>query len=121
MPRKRILVVDDEPEMVVLVRSVLERAGYEVDAAFSAAEGRERLAKSAYDLIILDFLLKDGLGEGLLKIIRAKENLKSLPVIIITAFSSRGAKSFLSQGATDVLFKPISLGELLSKVHFMTG
>lgn len=121
MLKKRILVVDDEPQMVLLLRSMLEKAGYEVGEAFSAADGTRMINEAAYDLVLLDFLLEDSLGESVLKTIRSTENLKKIPVIVITAFSSRGVNSFISRGATDVLFKPLLLEELLAKIRLLIG
>jgi DNA-binding response OmpR family regulator len=115
--RPRILLVDDEPGTVILLRSFLERSGYEVDEAFSGADVLERVRQKSYDLVLLDFLLPDMAGNEVARTLRDEAALRRIPIIIITAFSSRSRGTFIEEGARDVVFKPVHLEELLLKVR----
>ncbi len=116
MAKKRILIVDDEPQIVMLLKSRLERFGYEVEQAFTGQEARELLEQYAYDLVLLDFFLPDTLaGAEFCRLARASHH--DLPIIIITGFSSREVETFLAEGASDVLYKPIHQDELVEKVN----
>jgi len=115
--KKRILIVDDEPQIVMLLRTSLERSGYEVEEAFSGADAHQRMKEGAYDLMLLDFFLPDTIGGAeFCKKVRS-ESKQLLPIIIITGFSSRDPESFISEGASDVIFKPIHHDDLVEKVQ----
>ena len=113
---KRILIVDDEPQMVMLLRSRLERCGYEVEEAFTGSEAYERLSGGTFDLMLLDFFLPDVISDDICRNVRNGAHQPALPIIIITGFSSRDTESFISSGATDVLFKPIKNDDLVGAV-----
>ena len=114
---KRILIVDDEPQIVMLLRSRLERCGYEVEEAFTGVEAYARLKTGDYDLVLLDFFLPDLIADDICRSIRSGTNQPLLPIIIITGFSSRDTEAFISQGASDVLFKPIKSDDLVDAVR----
>lgn len=115
--RKRILIVDDEPYIVMVLRSRLEHHGYEIEEAFTGSEGYDRARKSPYDLMLLDFLLPDMLGNEVCRQIRKNERLKDLPIIMITAFADQRPDAFLEHGAADIIYKPIDDVELLTKIR----
>lgn len=113
---KKILIVDDEGQFVMMLRNQLELEGYETDQAFSGNEALEKIMKEQWDLLLLDYLLPDTLAPVICRRIREDERLNKLPILIITAVSSRGAHSFKEEGATDVIYKPIHVEELIAKI-----
>ena len=113
---KRILIVDDEPYIVMMLRSRLEHLGYEIEEAFNGQEAYDRASKHSYDLMLLDFLMPDMGGHEVCRRIRRNDRLKNLPVIMITAFSTKSRASFQRGGANDVIFKPIDPEELRTKI-----
>ena len=115
---KRILIVDDEPHIVLLLRAYLERSGYEVEEAFSGNEAIERMTENVYDLVLLDFFLPDRIGVDICRNMRLHHKLKETPIIIVTGFSNREPADFLADGASDVLFKPVTQEDLIRKVQF---
>ena len=115
--KKKILVVEDEPHMMILLRSALETAGYDVDEAFCGNDVYERMRKAVYDLILLDFILPDTLGNEICKSVCKDAATLNVPIIVVTAFSTRSRERFLEEGAIDVVFKPVHLEELLDKVR----
>jgi DNA-binding response OmpR family regulator len=79
---KCILVVDDEPKIVDVVKSYLENSGYAVSAAYNGREAYEKFEKENPSLIILDWMLPDTTGEEICKKLRLKSNV---PIIMLTA------------------------------------
>jgi two-component system, NtrC family, response regulator PilR len=107
----RILLVDDEPDLLDLMELTLVKMGLETDRAISVAEAKKRLAKTHYDLCLTDMRLTD--GEGLEVIASASALPKPVPVAVITAFGNAGnAVAALKAGAFDYLAKPVALDQL---------
>ncbi len=111
----RVLVVDDEPDLRTLYELTLLRAGHEVQAAGTVAEGRELLAAQRFDIVITDMRLPDGLGLELLRELVAEQ--RSERCIVITAYGSpENAVEALKCGAFDYLTKPVDLKQFRSVV-----
>lgn len=110
-PSPRILLVDDEPDLLDLMELTLVKMGLETDRADSVADARARLAKTPYDLCLTDMRLPD--GEGLDVIACASALPQPVPVAVITAYGNAGnAVAALKAGAFDYLAKPVALDQL---------
>jgi len=111
----RILVVDDEPQILRALRTNLRGAGYEV---FTAATAEEALAEAAArqpDAIILDLVLPDGNGT---EVCRELRSWTSVPVIVLSAVGEETEKvAALDAGADDYVTKPFGLDELLARLR----
>ena len=115
MDRRKILLVDDDCQLVALLRELLEIRGYDVDVAYDGAEGAEKALRDMFHLIILDLMMPEKDGFEVLREIRAKLDT---PVIILTARDDR--KDLISgfeYGADDYLSKPFDPPELLLRVQ----
>ncbi len=107
----RLLVVDDEENIVLTISEVLRLEGYEVDVAASGREARERLAAGEYDLILTDLHMDDGDGLSLLEEVRRRSPLTI--TIVLTGFAAlETAIAALRHGAYDYLTKPCIIDEL---------
>ncbi|MFW6369365.1 MAG: response regulator, partial [Myxococcota bacterium] len=101
----RVLVVDDEPTVCLLVSEMLSSSGYQVVAAASLAEARAMLEEGGFHLLVADKNLPDGSGIDLLKERRSKGD--SLPAVIITGYpSAETVMDALTAGASDYISKP---------------
>jgi len=111
----RILLVDDEPDLLDLMELTLVKMGLETDRAASVAEARTRLGQTHYDLCLTDMRLGD--GEGLEVIAYASTLPIPVPVAVITAYGNAGnAVAALKAGAFDYLAKPVALDQLRALV-----
>jgi len=114
---KTILVVDDERHIVRLVQVNLERAGYEVATAYDGVEAIEAVQSELPDMIIMDVMMPRMDGFEALKELRANEQTKDIPVIMLTA-KAQDADIFKgwSSGVDSYLTKPFNPRELLAFV-----
>src|SRR6516225_8753272 len=111
----RILIVEDEPNMVAGLRDNFEYEGYEVLTASDGAEGLGRALNDAPDLVVLDVMMPKMSGLDVCKQLKAKR--PSIPVIMLTARGQEVDKVVgLELGADDYVTKPFSIRELLARV-----
>jgi len=111
----RILIVEDEPNMVAGLRDNFEFEGYEVLTAYDGVEGLERALAESPDLIVLDVMMPKMSGLEVCKQLRAKR--PSIPIIMLTARGQEVDKVVgLELGADDYVTKPFSIRELLARV-----
>jgi DNA-binding response OmpR family regulator len=113
--RAKILVVEDEPNMVVGLRDNFEFEGYEVITAGDGVEGLQLALEESPDLVVLDVMMPRMSGLEVCKQLRAKR--ASLPIIMLTARGQEVDKVVgLELGADDYVTKPFSIRELLARV-----
>ncbi|HLB65359.1 MAG TPA: response regulator [Anaerolineales bacterium] len=94
-PRKRLLVIDDDPDFVDGIKSILVGADYDVDVAYNPKTGLQALQAKSYDLLLLDIMMGRG-AEGVMiaRKIRKDPKLRELPVLIITGIREQIAFLF---------------------------
>lgn len=118
MPQPSILVVDDQPINVQLLKRKLEREGIQVTAAYNGLEALDLVRKTKPDLILLDVMMPDMDGIEVCQRLQADEQTRSIPIIFITARTSKEGKiEGLNVGAVDYITKPIDLDETLARVQ----
>lgn len=114
---ERILVVDDEPDLLELVRFNLSQAGYAVETAATGKEAVERIRRAPPDLVVLDLMLPDLPGTDVCREIRSDPRLAELPVVMLTARSEEVDRVVgFELGADDYVPKPFSPRELVLRV-----
>lgn len=116
MPKK-ILVVDDDAELVELVSFNLKKAGYNIGTASNGVEAIRKARALSPDLIVLDVMMPELDGFGVCEILRRDRATASIPIILLTALSSElGRMAGFDSGATDFLTKPFSPRQLLARI-----
>jgi phosphate regulon transcriptional regulator PhoB len=115
--RPHVVLIEDEKDIVELVRYNFRKEGFEVAAFASGKEGLEHLRRAPADLVLLDIMLPDVDGLEICKRLRADERLRSLPVIFLTAKGEEIDRVLgLELGADDYVVKPFSPRELVARV-----
>lgn len=113
-----IAIVEDEPNIVELVKYNLDREGYRTISANTGRKGWELIRQELPDLVILDLMLPELDGMSVCKHLRADSTTKSIPIIILTAKSEEADRVLgLEMGADDYVTKPFSPRELVARVR----
>ncbi len=113
-----ILLVDDEADLVTLLRYNLERAGLEVLAALDGEEALTIVSERQVDLVLLDWMMPHMSGIEVCRQLRRKPATRNVPIIILTARAEEADRiRGLETGADDYVSKPFSTGELVARIH----
>ncbi len=117
----RVLVVDDEPSILDLARTVLERRGYGVTTATDGRQALRELAGGRYDLVLTDIVMPDMEGIEFLRCLRAKET--RVPVIVMSGdpVGMKFLQTARHLGAREALLKPFSIQELTQAIERVLG
>ena len=114
----KILTVDDEPDVLELIRFHLSKAGYIVVQAATGRQALEMIRDEKPDLVLLDLMLPDIDGFGVCELLRRNPNTASLPIIIVSAWGTPDSQSLgLELGALDYLTKPFSPRVLVERIR----
>jgi DNA-binding response OmpR family regulator len=117
--RKKVLMVDDDRLIVMLLKDIVKGAGYDVDTASKGKEAWEKIQSWRPDLIVLDIMLPEISGFELARRIKADEKLKHIPIIMLTALRSPADVTDAKlAGAVEVLLKPLPPETLLERIKF---
>ncbi|MFZ5563714.1 MAG: response regulator transcription factor [Thermodesulfobacteriota bacterium] len=127
MAKKRVLVVDDEPDFVMLVKKYLEKDGFQVEMAFNGVEGLEKVHANPPDAIVLDVMMPEKDGYQVCAELKGDSKYADIPIVLLTAVadhvSSTRYSHFdgISMKADDYLPKPASAEEICSSVKSLVG
>jgi len=114
----KVLIVEDEEPLSLLLRYNLEAEGYQVESCVRGDEAEIRLRESLPDLLLLDWMLPGLSGIELCRRLRAREDTERLPIIMLTARGEEAERiRGLSTGADDYVVKPFSVPELMARVR----
>ena len=123
MAKKRVLCIEDHPEMIELIRLILGRQGFDVDGAEGGREGLQAMQEDPPDLVLLDLMMPDMDGWEVYRQIKANDQLKEIPVIAVTA-KAQGIDRVLGlhiAGMDDFITKPFGPKELVASVERVLG
>jgi DNA-binding response OmpR family regulator len=113
----RILVVDDEPDVVMIIKTTLQAEGYDVASATSGRDALEEAFETTPDLVILDVMMPGMTGFDVLKALKANEKTAIAPVIMLTGVSEKKKiQEALEAGIDYYVVKPFDFDDLLAKV-----
>jgi DNA-binding response OmpR family regulator len=118
---KRVLVIDDELDICLMVSKHLQNLRFETDYALTVKDSHVKMSNATFDLMLVDLNLTDGSGFDVIRY-AAELNLNS-KIIVISAYDNEASKS-LEKGATLFIPKPFTIktiNEALKKLHFLPG
>ena len=121
MPAARILVVDDTPSNVKVLRTLLTVHGYQVDVAHNGAEALQQAAASRPDMVLLDVVMPVMDGFEACRRLRDMPDMASAPIVMVTASGPQERERALAAGANDMIMKPIDPDLVLSLVRSLLG
>jgi len=125
--KKRILVVDDEPDFCSIVQVNLEKEGFEVELAYSGVEGLEKVHANPPDAIVLDIMMPEMDGYQVCKKLKADKKYADIPVVLLTAVASHvtstrySHRDGMSTEADDYIPKPASAEEITESLKRLLG
>jgi two-component system alkaline phosphatase synthesis response regulator PhoP len=120
--KKRILVVDDEPDFASIVQANLKKEGFDVDIAYDGVEALEKVKKNPPDAIVLDVMMPEKDGYEVCAELKGDDKYKDIPIIMLTAVADHvGSTRYshadgMSMEADDYLPKPASSEEIIASV-----
>jgi len=120
--KKKILVVDDEDDILNFLELVLQEKGYEVLTAGGGQEALTQAQMAKPDLVLLDIMMPQMDGWEVLKLLRVDDETANVPVAMLSARTdAQDRVQGLQEGAVDYIFKPFSLEDLLNKIESIFG
>ena len=126
-PKKRILIVDYEPDFASIVQGHLEKAGFEVDVAYNVNEGIAKVKANPPDAIVLDVMMPEKDGFQVCSELKNNDATADIPIVMLTAVATHVTSTRyshadgMSMEADDYLPKPASSGDILDSVKRLLG
>jgi two-component system alkaline phosphatase synthesis response regulator PhoP len=120
---KKVLIVDDDPDLVEAVSTILESKGYAVSTAYGGVEGLKKAKTESPDLIVLDVMMPDKDGYAVCKELKADEKYRAIPILLLTAVVSNipttkyTHQMGMDTEADDYVDKPVEPQELVRRVE----
>ena len=122
MPEKRVLLIEDEPNIIEAIRFILSRDGWRVDTHSDGSTALDAVERRDPDLIILDVMLPNRSGYDILNDLRNSDAARDVPVLMLTARGQKKDRELAEKlGASKFMTKPFSNGEILATVREMVG
>jgi len=125
--KKRILVVDDEPDFASIVQGNLQKEGFDVDIAYDGVEGLEKVRQNPPDAIVLDVMMPEMDGYEMCAKLKKDPKSAGIPVVLLTAVASRVTSTRyshydgMSTEADDYIPKPASSEDIVASVKRLLG
>jgi len=120
--KKRVMVVDDDPDALALIERILTDEGFELIKVSNATEVGLKAAQLSPDLILLDFLMPEINGFEVCKALRENELTRSTPIMAVTCLTKeKDIERIFACGADEYLAKPFKVDDLLKKVRELAG
>ncbi|OQX25574.1 MAG: response regulator [Desulfobacteraceae bacterium IS3] len=125
--KKRILVVDDEPDFASIVQKNLEKEGYKVEVAYDGVEGLAKVKANPPDAIVLDVMMPEKDGYQVCKELKDDAKYSNIPILLLTAVADRVSSTRyshydgMSTEADDYLPKPASAEQITESIRRLLG
>ena len=119
----RVMVVDDEQDIIDSVKEILEMEGYEAVGVTSGGECLRALEKNPVDLILMDFFMPEMDGRIVIEKIRENPGLKNIKIVFLTSatFKKKGIETLKELNVSDYIMKPIEVEDFTSRIRKIIG
>lgn len=117
----RILIVDDKEDNLLLMQTLLEAEGYNVELAYNGASALDKIEYSPPSLVLLDVMMPGMDGYEVTRRIRENDSTALIPIVLLTGYREQNDTSLSELGANGIISKPVDLGELMEKVKGFCG
>ena len=114
---KLILVLDDDPDICLMIKMVLDYYGYDAKDAENEETARKIISSTHVDLIIMDMLLSGADGTDICRQLKGNNETSSIPILMFSAHPT-AKESGLAAGADDFIAKPFEMNEMMDKIYF---
>lgn len=122
MSDRRVLLIEDEPNIIEAIRFILSRDGWRVDTHSDGETALDMVRQKSPDLVILDVMLPNRSGYDILNDLRTQEETRTLPVLMLTARGQKKDRELAEKlGVNRFMTKPFSNGEILATVRELVG
>ncbi|VEP15636.1 Response regulator receiver protein [Hyella patelloides LEGE 07179] len=111
-----ILVVEDNDDLLVLFKLILESAGYQVETVNNGRDALKSLEEIQPQLILMDIMMPEISGLQVARNIKQKQNYQSLPILLISAINDLKDEQLQNSKAEDIIYKPFDLDDLILRV-----
>lgn len=121
----KILVIDDDPDLVESVTMILENKGYDVIKAYGGIEGLQKAKSESPDLIVLDVMMPDRDGFKVCEELKGDPRYRNIPILLLTAVASKITSTSytprmgMETEADDYVDKPVEAGEIVRRVEIL--
>lgn len=112
-----ILVLDDDPDICLMIKMVLDYYGYDAKDAENEETARKIISSTHVDLIIMDMLLSGADGTDICRQLKGNNETSSIPILMFSAHPT-AKESCLAAGADDFIAKPFEMNEMMDKIYF---
>ena len=117
-PRKSVLIIDDSETNLLLMQTVLNNKGWNIETASSGKIAMEMIKDKPPDLILLDLLMPEVDGQQMLEWLKSDDGLKDIPVVVISAVNAKKTiETCLGKGAAYYMPKPVKIKELIEIIQ----
>lgn len=123
MSKKRILVVDDEPDFAAIVQKNLKKEGFDVEVAYDGVQAMEKVKASPPDAIVLDVMMPEKDGYEVCRELKSSDKYKGIPIVMLTAVANHVSSTRyshadgMSMEADDYLPKPASADQITESIR----
>lgn len=120
--KNKLLIIDDEPDILITMKMSLELEGFEVRTSRSGADALKKLGEEKPDILLLDLMLPDKSGFQLANEIKSKEEYKDIPIIVLSGMTDEASKHIAAKGGVvEFIEKPVDMPKLLFHIRDILG
>lgn len=115
----RILMIDDDNDLLMVTKNLLQRKGFEMEVSSSWEEANEKIRTFNPNLVLLDVFLNNSDGLQICSKLKSSPFTRHIPVMVLSGYPRLAETAIYEYGADDFIAKPFEVGEMISKMHYI--